>query len=37
MDDAKNIILKALEEFPIKDLEILVPDYINALESDISL
>lgn len=37
MDDAKNIILKALEEFPIKDLEILIPDYLNALGEDIGL
>lgn len=36
-EDAENIILKALEEFPIKDLEIMLPDYINALGDDIEL
>lgn len=36
-EDVENIILKALEEFPIKDLEIMLPDYINALGDDIEL
>ena len=36
-EDAEKIILKALEEFPIKDLEIMLPDYLNALGDDISL
>ena len=35
--DANNVLLKALEEFPISDLEILLPDYIDAIGEDIEL
>lgn len=37
LNDAQNIILKALEEFPIKDLEIMLPDYLNVLGDEIEL
>ena len=36
-DDCNKIILKALEEFPISDLELLLPDYINSLGDDFEL
>ncbi len=37
LEDVQNIILKALEEFPIKDLEIMLPDYLNVLGDEIEL
>ena len=37
LSDVENIILKALEEFPIKDLELLLPDYLNVLGDEIGL
>lgn len=36
-EDASNILSKALEEFPISDLEISLPDYIDAIGEDIPL
>lgn len=36
-EDALNVISKALEEFPIQDLEFTLPDYLNALKDDIEL
>ncbi len=36
-EDCNTILSKALEEFPIADLEISLPDYINVLGDDISL
>lgn len=36
-DDCNTILSKALEEFPIADLEIQLPDYINVLGDDIAL
>lgn len=37
VDDCNNILSKALDEFPIADLEIQLPDYISVLGDDISL
>ena len=37
INDANNILTKALEEFPIKDLEISLPDYIEAIGDDIEI
>ena len=37
LSDVENIILKALEEFPIKDLELMLPDYLNVLGDEIEL
>lgn len=36
-DDCNLLLSKALEEFPIADLEILLPDYINVVGDDIKL
>lgn len=36
-EDASSILSKALEEFPISDLEISLPDYIDAIGEDIPL
>lgn len=36
-DDASIILSKALEEFPISDLEISLPDYMEAIGEDIPL
>lgn len=36
-DDCNNILSKALEEFPIADLEISLPDYIDVIGDDIEL
>lgn len=37
IDDASIILSKALEEFPISDLEISLPDYMEAIGEDIPL
>ncbi|MDE5714765.1 MAG: stage IV sporulation protein A, partial [Anaeroplasmataceae bacterium] len=37
VEDANLILSKALEEFPISDLEISLPDYIDAIGEDIPL
>lgn len=37
LDDANNVLSKALEEFPISDLEISLPDYIEVIGEDIKL
>ncbi len=37
IDDCNNIMKLALEEFPIADLEINIPDYINVLGDDIEI
>lgn len=36
-EEANLVLTKALEEFPISDLEISLPDYIDALGDDITL
>ena len=36
-NDCNNVLAKALEEFPIADLEISLPDYIAVLGDDITL
>lgn len=36
-EDANTVLAKALEEFPISDLEISLPDYIDAIGEDIPL
>ena len=36
-DDCKKILNKALEEFPISDLEIALPDYIGVIGDDIEI
>ncbi len=36
-EDCNNIMMKVLEEFPISDLEILLPDYIEVLGNDFSM
>ena len=37
LEDANQVLSKALEEFPISDLEISLPDYIEAIGEDIPL
>ncbi len=37
LEDANLVLSKALEEFPISDLEISLPDYIEAIGEDIPL
>lgn len=37
LEDANLVLSKALEEFPISDLEISLPDYIDAIGEDIPL
>lgn len=37
VEDANLVLSKALEEFPISDLEISLPDYIDAIGEDIPL
>ena len=37
LEDANQVLSKALEEFPISDLEISLPDYIDAIGEDIPL
>lgn len=36
-EDCNNVLSKALEEFPIADLEISLPDYIDVIGDDIEL
>ncbi|MGM9969383.1 MAG: stage IV sporulation protein A [Anaeroplasma sp.] len=36
-EDCNNVLLKALDEFPIADLEIQLPDYISVLGDDIEI
>lgn len=36
-EDCNNVLSKALEEFPIADLEISLPDYIDVIGDDIKL
>ena len=36
-EDCKNVLSKALDEFPISDLEIALPDYIGVIGDDIEI